>query len=113
MPQFKDNILVVTKDELLAARDENGYPFFNNWVHLSTTLYRYKDKTYGLKRVGRGGGRGNPVYISFDSLSREMQEAIGDPRKGEPVLTHFFEIDSDAVEYFNRVRTKAGRRQEA
>lgn len=108
MPQFKDNILVVTKDELLAARDENGYPFFNNWVHLSTTLYRYKDKTYGLKRVGRGGGRGNPVYISFDSLSREMQEAIGDPRKGEPVLTHFFEIDSDAVEYFNRVRTKAG-----
>ena len=108
MPQFKDNILVVTKDELLAARDKNGNPFFNNWIHLSTTLYRYKDKTCGLKRVGRGGGKGNPVYIAFDSLSTEMQDAIGDPRKGEHIITHYFEIDNDAVEYFNRVRTKSG-----
>ena len=104
MPQYKDNILVVTKDELLAARDENGTPFFSNWIHLSTTLYRYKDKTYGLKRVGRGGGKGNPVFIAFDSLSEEMQDAIGDPRKGEHVLTRFFEIDQAAVTYFNGVR---------
>lgn len=108
MPQYKDNILVVTKDELLAARDENGNPFFNNWIHLSTTLYRYKDKTYGLKRVGRGGGKGNPVFIAFDSLSEEMQDAIGDPRKGEHVLMRFFEIDQAAVNYFNGVRTKTG-----
>ena len=108
MPQYKDNILVVTKDELLAARDENGTPFFSNWIHLSTTLYRYKDKAYGLKRVGRGGGKGNPVFIAFDSLSEEMQDAIGDPRKGEHVLTRFFEIDQAAVTYFNGVRVKTG-----
>ena len=109
MPQFnKDNILVVTKDELLAARDENGNSFFGNWESLRKTIYRYKDKTYGLKCIGRGGGKGNPVYISFDSLSTEMQDAIGDPRKGEHIITHFFEIDNDAIEYFNRFRTKSG-----
>ena len=108
MPQYKDNILVVTKDELLSARDENGNPFFNNWIHLSTTLYRYKNKTYGIKRIGRGGGKGNPVYISFDSLSSEMQDAIGDPRKREHILMQFFEIDNDAIEFFNRFRTKNG-----
>lgn len=108
MPQYKDNILVVTKDELLAARDENGNSFFNNWNHLKRVLFCYKDKTYGIKRVGRGGGKGNPVFIAFDSLSEEMQYAIGDPRKGEHVLMRFFEIDQAAVNYFNSVRTKTG-----
>ena len=108
MPQYKDNILVVTKDELLAARDENRNLFFSNWESLKKTIYRYEDKAYGIKRVGRGGGKGNPVFIAFDSLSEEMQDAIGDPRKGEHVLTRFFEIDQAAVTYFNSVRVKTG-----
>lgn len=108
MPQYKDNILVVTKEELLAARDENGVPFFNNWNHLKRLLFCYKNKTYGIKRVGRGGGKGNPVFISFDSLSEEMRDAIGDPRKDEHVLVRFFNIDQAAVDYFNDVRTKTG-----
>ncbi|EOA54207.1 hypothetical protein HMPREF1214_04171 [Bacteroides sp. HPS0048] len=108
MPQYKNNILVVTKDELLSAKDENGNPFFGNWECLRKTIYRYENKTYGIKRIGRGGGKGNPVYISFDSLSSEMQDAIGDPRKREHILMQFFEIDNDAIEFFNRFRTKNG-----
>lgn len=108
MPYFKDNILVVTKDEVLAARDENGNPFFSGWIHLRTTIYRYKDKTYGIKCSGRGGGKGNMVTIIFDSLPAEMQDAIGDPRKGEHPLVPFFRIDQDVVDYFNRYRSRLG-----
>lgn len=109
MPHFnKDNILVVTKDEVLAARDENGTPFFTGWIHLRTTIYRYKDKTYGIKCANRGGGKGNMVTIVFDSLPTEMQDAIGDPRKGEHPLVPFFCINQDAVDYFNRYRSRLG-----
>ena len=109
MPHYnKENILVVTKDEVLAARDENGQPFFTNWEHLRKTLYRYENKTCGIKRAERGGGRGKGVTIVFDSLPPEMQDAIGDPRKGEHVLLEYFSIDSQAVDFFNRFRTPTG-----
>lgn len=109
MPHYnKDNILVVTKDEVLTARDANGQPFFSNWIHLRTTLYRYENKTCGIKRAERGGGRGRGVTILFDSLPAEIQDAIGDPRKGEHLLVEYFSIDMQAVEFFNRFRTPTG-----
>lgn len=104
----KDNILVVTKDEVLAARDENGRPFFKDWNHLKVTLYRYADKTFGMKRAEHGGGKGRTVTIVFDSLPAEMQEAIGDPRKAAHPLLEFFEIDRKAVEFYNAFRTRSG-----
>ena len=113
MPHFnKDNILVVTKDEVLAARDENGMPFFTGWVHLRTTIYRYKDKTCGIKCANRGGGRGTVLQLIFDSLPAEMRDAIGDPRKGEHPLVPFFRVNQDAVDYFNRYRSRLGELEE-
>lgn len=109
MPHYnKENILVVTKDEVLAARDENGQPFFKDWNHLKITLYRYESKTYGMKRAERGGGRGRGVTIVFDSLPSELQDAIGDPRKRQHILLDYFTIDPDAVDFFNRYRTPSG-----
>lgn len=109
MPHYnKENILVVTKDEILQARDTNGKPFFTNWVHLRTTLYRYENKTSGMKRADRGGGRGSMVTIVFDSLPQEIQDAIGDPRRKEHILLHFFQIDQDAVNFYNNYRTPTG-----
>lgn len=109
MPHYNnDNILVVTKDEVLAARDDKGQPFFSNWVHLRTTLYRYENKTCGIKRAERGGGRGKGVTIVFDSLPPVMQDAIGDPRKQEHVLAEFFSIDNQTVDFFNSFRTSTG-----
>lgn len=109
MPHYNDeNILVVTKDEVLAARDGHGQPFFTSWEHLRKTLYRHEDKTCGIRRAGRGGGRGNGVTIVFDSLPQVIRDAIGDPRKGEHVLVQFFSIDKTAVEFFNRFRTPSG-----
>lgn len=109
MPHFnKDNILVVTKDEVLAARDENGNLFFSGWDNLKKTIYRYKEKTCGIKCAKRGGGRGSVLQIVFDSLPAEIQDAIGDPRKGEHPLAPFFCISQDAVDYFNRYRSRLG-----
>ena len=109
MPHYNnDNILVVTKDEVLAARDDKGQPFFSNWEHLRKTLYRYENKTCGIKRAERGGGRGKGVTIVFDSLPPVMQDAIGDPRKQEHVLAEFFSIDNQTVDFFNSFRTSTG-----
>lgn len=109
MPHYnKENILVVTKDEVLAARDENGQPFFSNWEHLRKTLYRYESKTYGMKRAERGGGRGRGVTIVFDSLPSELQDSIGDPRKRQHILLDYFTIDPAAVDFFNCYRTPTG-----
>lgn len=109
MPHYnKENILVVTKDEVLQARDMNGKPFFSGWIHLRTTLYRYENKTCGIKRADRGGGRGCVVTIVFDSLPQEIQDAIGDPRKKEHILLDFFQIDQDAVSFYNSYRTPTG-----
>lgn len=114
MPHYNnDNILVVTKDEILAACDEQGQPFFTNWIHLRTTLYRYENKTYGIKRAERGGGRGKGVTIIFDSLSKELQDAIGDPRKQEHILLDFFSVDNQAIDFFNCYRTASGELDDA
>ena len=104
----KENILVVTKDEVLQARDMNGKPFFKDWNSLKVTLYRYENKTCGIKRADRGGGRGCVVTIVFDSLPQEIQDAIGDPRKKEHILLDFFQIAQDAVAFYNSYCTPTG-----
>ena len=108
MPVLVDDILVVTKEEILNAKDRNGMPFFNCWNTLRSTIARYADKPYGMKRLNRGGGRGKQMLVKFDTLPSELQEAIGDPRKGHhPMLKHFH-IDEEAVFYYNTFRTAKG-----
>ena len=108
MPVYVDDILVVTKEEILNARDDNGVPFFNCWETLKSTLTRYANKPYGMKRLNRGGGRGKQMHIKFDTLSAELQEAIGDPRKGHHPLLKHFQIDEEAVFYYGSFRTRNG-----
>ena len=108
MPIIIDDILVVTKEEILNARDHNGMPFYSSWENLRKTLTRYADKPYGIKRLNRGGGRGKQMHIKFDSLSSELQNAIGDPRKGHHPMEPHFRIDEEAVFYYNAFRTAKG-----
>ena len=108
MPVYVDDILVVTKEEILNARDDNGVPFFSCWNSLKVTLTRYADKPYGMKRLNRGGGRGKQMHIKFDTLSAELQEAIGDPRKGHHPLMKHFQVDEEAVFYYGSFRTRNG-----
>ena len=93
MPHELNNIIVVTKDELIPA-------WYKTWEALKQTLHRYKDKDNGIKRYSRSSP-GHQMLILFDSLPMDIQQALGDPRK---LRTHpferFFKIDSEAVSFY-------------
>ena len=71
MPHEWNNILVVTKDELVPE-------FFPSWEALRKKLARDEKKAFGLRRARQGKGRGNEVLIVFDSLPEEWQGQLGD-----------------------------------
>ncbi len=93
MPFHWNNILVVTKEELVPA-------WYNSLSTLKSTISRYKDnKHFGVKRV-QLGGNGRQMLISFDSLPAHIKEGLGDPRKCGHILERYYEIDSEAVSFF-------------
>ncbi|GAA5096777.1 hypothetical protein GCM10023210_30970 [Chryseobacterium ginsengisoli] len=92
MPHHWGNILVVTLEELVPD-------YYNTLKTLQTNVYRYKDKPFGIKQVQKGGN-GRHMLIDFDSLSKEIQDSIGDPRKMNHPLIEFFQFDANAVRYF-------------
>jgi hypothetical protein len=98
MPHFFNNspILVVTQDELL--------PWFTANC-LKTTLYRYKDKPYGIKRAVRAH-RGSPMLVLFDSLDPEIQHALG--RKCDHLLERYYKTDGGAVNFYTTFRFDDG-----
>ncbi|MBD1394295.1 hypothetical protein [Mucilaginibacter glaciei] len=94
MPSFWNNTVVVTKDELKPWYSDNN---------LKTTIQRYKEKSYGIKRVQRAH-LGSPMLISYDSLPKEIQDALGDPRKCDHILERFYKVDGGAVNYYKTFR---------
>jgi hypothetical protein len=100
MPHYLGEILVVTKDELIPR-------FWNNYNSLKMELWRYKDKPYGIKRA-MVGGNCRKLLIVFDSLSKDMQEAIGDPRQPQHILEIYYKVDSEAVAFYNDFRYPDG-----
>ena len=99
MPHTWNNILVVTKDELV--------PAWYNWNTLKNTINNYSDKEYGIKRV-QLGGNGRQMLISFDSLPPHIQDGIGDPRKCDHILERFYKEDAEAVVFFKTFQFEDG-----
>ncbi len=92
MPHTWNNMMVVTKDELVPA-------WWNSINTLYSEIQRYKNKPYGIKRI-QLGGNGRQLLVAFDSLPRETQDGIGDPRKVSHILERFYSIDKEAVEFY-------------
>ncbi len=92
MPQFYNNILVVTYEELVPS-------FFSSEKVLSVTSKRAEKRGYGIKRVVKGGN-GHPALIEFDSLPDYIQLELGDPRKNVHVLEQFYKIDDVALRFY-------------
>lgn len=95
MPHFLGNILVVTKDELVPK-------YYNTIQALQVTIWRYKKMPYGVKQVQKGGN-GRQMLIDFDSLPKEIQDSIGDPRKLDHALLKYWEINAEAVRYYTYI----------
>jgi hypothetical protein len=100
MPHEWNNILVVTLDELVPD-------WFGTVNTLNSTIRRYKDKSYGIKRV-QLGGNGRQMLISFDSLPRHIQDGLGDPRKCDHILEKYYKVDGEAVRFFADYRFADG-----
>ncbi len=92
MPHIWNNILVVTKDELVP----DWWRTYNN---LANEIWRYKDKSYGLTRA-QVGGNGRQLLIRFDSLPKNVQDGIGNPNADKHPLEQFYSIDADAVRFY-------------
>lgn len=100
MPHVWNNILVVTKDELI--------PFWwSSYNSLKVQIHRYKDKSYGIKKVCTGGN-GRQVLIQFDTLPAEIQTALGDPTKCDHILQKFYSVDPGAVQFYSNYKFEAG-----
>ncbi len=92
MPSAWNNHLVVTKDELIPA-------YFNNWNTLKSVITRTEKEDYGIKKL-RIGGNGREVLIDFDTLPKDIQRSIGDPRKLNHVMEQFYATNPDAVRFY-------------
>ena len=97
MPYIYSNKTVAVEVEELVPR------FWKKIQSLQQELYRYKDKPFGIKRL-QLGGNGRKLLVDFDSLSSEIQDALGDPRKAEHPLQPYFEWDSEAPEYYSKFK---------
>ena len=94
MPQiWLHNKVAVDKDELVPK-------FWNTMNTLRSEIHRYQDKPYGIKRLQKGGN-GRKLLIDFDTLPREIQEALGDPRKCDHILERYYRIEPDTVDYYH------------
>ncbi len=92
MPRYLGDILVVTEDELVPR-------FYKTYDSLKKKLWRDEKKGFGMKRAMRGGN-GRLLLVEFDSLPKRIQTEIGDPRRVEHILLRYYEVDDEAVKYY-------------
>jgi hypothetical protein len=93
MPHEWNNLMVVTKDELV--------PNWFTWTNLKVTLHRYQDKPTGPKRV-QLGGNGRMMLIDFDTLPSHIQHGLGDPRQVVHVFEKYYRTDKEAVSFYTK-----------
>ncbi|HMR84077.1 MAG TPA: hypothetical protein PKE30_13135 [Niabella sp.] len=94
MPFEWNNLLVVSVDELVPAH-------YKSDATLRSEIYRYANLDFGIKKVRRGGN-GSKMLILFDSLSREIRNAIGDPRKISNPLEMYYKVDAEATRFYTK-----------
>lgn len=75
---------------------------------MKVSLHRHKSRMYGIKRAQMGGNC-RMLRIVFDSLSEEVRNAIGDPRKMSHIMEDYYVIDPEAVQFFTSYQLADGR----
>ena len=93
---FSNKKIAVELDELVPR-------FWNCLGSLQKEIQRYKEKPFGIKRL-QVGGNGRKLLIDFDSLSREIQDTLGDLRKSDHPLAPYFEWDAEATIFYGKFK---------
>ena len=92
MPQLYNNILAVTKDEIIP------YIYYDE-AHFQQAMDKYKGKIYGI-RVLREEKDGLPMLIRFASLPKSVRHFASHGTYRSSIIETMFEIDKSAIEYF-------------
>ena len=102
MPIFWNNTnkIAVTVQELVPE-------FWSSQNVLSMEISRNRNKYHGVKSLQRGC-RNRKLLIDFDSLSTEIQNILGDPRKVDHNLQNYYRTDSSAVDFYSMFRRSDG-----
>ncbi len=74
---------------------------------LHKKIKREANFDYGIRRLQRGC-KSCEMMIDFDTLAREIQEALGDPRKCSRIMEKWFRWDGEAVRFFNDFTFESG-----
>jgi hypothetical protein len=99
MPEYHNNILVVSKEELV--------PEFISYDALAKAIKRSEKRGYGIKAV-QHGGRGRRLLVEFDSLPADVRAKLDDPRKAAHPLEQFFAVDFVAIDWYSDYRLDDG-----
>ncbi|WP_425628828.1 hypothetical protein [Cellulophaga lytica] len=99
---LKHNKVGVTKDDLVPE-------FWKSWNSLKQQITRDAKKEYGgIKKISLGG-HGRKVLIDYDSLPKEIQDQLEDPREVDHILERYYKRDAAAVDFYNNFTTKDGK----
>mgnify|MGYP006201634885 CR=1 FL=1 len=101
MPYTWSNNKIAVEIEELVPR------WWNSLNSFYSEIQRYKDKPYGIKRL-QLGGNGRKALVDFDTLPKEIQATLGDPRKVGNPLELFFELDAEAKAYYGKQKRANG-----
>jgi hypothetical protein len=101
---LSENKVGVSKDELICV-DTQG--LWNDWETLRKQLTRDAKKDYGLRKISTGGN-GRKLLIDFDSLPKEAQKHITDPRKVSHIVERYYIRRQDAVDFYTTFKTQDG-----
>ncbi|MGQ1945423.1 hypothetical protein ACT4RS_10360 [Ornithobacterium rhinotracheale] len=73
--------------------------FWNTFDSLRKEEYRNRRKPYGIKKL-QSGGNGRKLLIDFDTLSYEIQEELGDPRKEGHLLEKHYQVQDETIRFY-------------
>lgn len=94
MAQYLEDILVVTKDELVPR-------YWSHYQSLQRRLDSDEKRGYGLKCTQRGGGMDTTLPIKFDTPSKRSQVAISNPQKYKCQFEQFHKAEKEIMDYYN------------
>lgn len=102
MPHFWNNTnkIACTVSELVPR-------FWSSQNLLSKEISRNREKSYGVKALQRGC-RNRQLIVDFDSLPKNIQDVLGDPRKLEHNLCYFYKTDPLSVDFYTKFKRPDG-----
>ena len=74
--------------------------YWNVLKSLQSAISRSEGKPYGVKKL-QSGGNGRRLLIDYDTLPKEIQEALGDPRKAGHLLERYYQVKDETIRFYS------------